>query len=68
MEKREYLRKTAQYIYYHNYIRDMVNKISRFRRQLYREEHSVNQTLQEAFMSKGKTEYGVEKKMCFDVG
>ena len=46
---REYLRKTAQYIYYHNYyIRDMVNKIGRFRRQLYREEHSVNQTLQGA--------------------
>lgn len=47
--KEEYLRKTAQYIYYHNYyIRDMVNKIGRFRRQLYREEHSVNQTLQGA--------------------
>jgi len=47
--KEEYLRKTAQYIYYHNYyIRDMVNKIGRFRRQLYREEHSVKQTLQGA--------------------
>ena len=47
--KEEYLRQTAQYIYYHNYyIRDMVNKIGRFRRQLYSEEHVRQQALQGA--------------------